>query len=258
MNILFMGRKRSAAQALEWTLAQGHSVVAVVTDNHMGGSKTAAVAEAHNLCLCSLEDVYRRISSQELEIDLAISFVFWRKIKPPLLDYPKLGIINFHPAPLPDYKGTAGYNLAILEGLDAWSVSAHYIDAGIDTGSIIDQFTFSIDPEEETVVSLEQKSQEFMLALYRKTIRRVARDGILPATSNKGGRYVPRKEMESMKAIKPGDDVDRKIRAFWFPPYTGAYVEINGKRYTLVNDHILRSLAPAEQGPINSFPGAIA
>lgn len=34
-----------------------------------------------------------------------------------------------------------------------------------------------------------------------------------------------------------------KIRAFWFPPYTGAYMEINGEKYTLINDYILKTLA---------------
>ena len=58
----------------------------------------------------------------------------------------------------------------------------------------------------------------------------------------KGGRYLSRKEMEEMKRINPGDDVDTKIRAFWFPPYDGAYVELDGKRYTLVNRKILEEL----------------
>lgn len=46
-----------------------------------------------------------------------------------------------------------------------------------------------------------------------------------------------------MKEIKNNDDIDTKIRAFWFPPYDGAYVMMNGKKYTLVNDFILSSLA---------------
>ena len=46
-----------------------------------------------------------------------------------------------------------------------------------------------------------------------------------------------------MKEIKDDDDIDTKIRAFWFPPYLGAYMCKNGKKYTLINDKILNELS---------------
>jgi methionyl-tRNA formyltransferase len=49
--------------------------------------------------------------------------------------------------------------------------------------------------------------------------------------------------METMKEIRPGDDVSRKIRAFWFPPYDGAYQLIGNQKFTLVNQLILQQLA---------------
>ncbi len=246
MKVLFMGRKATAAEALRWTVAQGHEVVGVCTDSHLPGSPTAALARDLGLPLWSLEDVYAKAAEGALDVDVAVSVVFWRIIRSPLLGLPSRGIVNFHPAPLPAYKGTAGYNLAILDALDRWAVTAHYINEGVDTGPIIDAFDFSIDPEEETVVSLEAKSQSFLLALYKKTLRRLgAQAEPLPATPNEGGRYVSRTEMEALKKVQPGDDIDRKIRAFWFPPYRGAYVEIDGAAYTLVNDGLLHQLAPA-------------
>ncbi|WP_245911219.1 hypothetical protein [Neisseria iguanae] len=66
----------------------------------------------------------------------------------------------------------------------------------------------------------------------------------LPTNPNIGSRYVSRDEMEAIKQIQPNDDVDRKIRAFWFPPYDGAYVEINSQKYTLTNRQILEEVAP--------------
>jgi methionyl-tRNA formyltransferase len=254
MKILFLGRKPAAAEALRWTVAQGHEVVGVVTDSHLPGSPTTAAALALNLPVMSLQDVYGAIGRGDMQPDLAVSFVFWQKIREPLLGAPAQGIINFHPAPLPDYKGTAGYNLAILDGLSEWSVTAHYVDAGIDTGPIIDSFHFSIDPEEETLVRLEARSQEFLLDLYCKTVRRVSQGESLSTRPNIGGRYVTRKEMEELKRVLPDDDVDRKIRAFWFPPYTGAFVEIAGTRYTLVNQRILSSLAPANTTNLHQTP----
>ena len=84
------------------------------------------------------------------------------------LSLPKLGIINFHPAILPEYKGTAGYNVAILEGRSDWGVSAHYVDAEIDTGEIIDVSMFPISKDEETAYSLEKKSQNYLFEQFIK------------------------------------------------------------------------------------------
>jgi len=53
--------------------------------------------------------------------------------------------------------------------------------------------------------------------------------------------------MESMKEIDlENDDIDLKIRAFWFPPYNGAYIEVKGNKYTLINNFILRQLIDKE------------
>ena len=48
--------------------------------------------------------------------------------------------------------------------------------------------------------------------------------------------------MEAMKEVVAGDDVERKIRAFWFPPYDGAWLKVNGIRCTLISTQILRTL----------------
>lgn len=251
MKLLFMGRKWSGAEALRWSVRAGFEVVGVITDLNNPDSRTAAVAREHDLPLLDYETAMDWAEQRRLQVDVAVSFVFWKIIKEPLLSAPSHGIINFHPAPLPEYRGTAGYNLALLEELDYWGVTAHYMDEDIDTGGIIDTFEFSIDPVQETARTLEHKSQKFMVGLYRKTMRRVLRaGGTLETTPNEGGRYVSRGQMEQMKKIEPGDDIDKKIRAFWFPPYHGAYIELEGQQYTLVNERILEGLARGEHGPV--------
>jgi len=242
MKLLFLGRKKSGAEVLEWSINHGFDVIGVLTDNHILGSETTKIANKYSIPILSLEEVYSKILNNEIHFDLAVSFVYWRILKEPLISYPQNGIINFHPAPLPEFKGTGGYNLAILKSLKKWSVTAHYIDKGIDTGGIIDSIEFNIDEKVETAKSLEQKSQKFMKALYKRTLNAVKKSGLLNTTENVGGRYISRKEMEEMKKILPNDDIEKKIRAFWFPPYTGAYIEINGAKYTLINQSILNSL----------------
>lgn len=243
MHVLFMGRKHVAARCLEWLLASGHTVPAVLTDSHLDGSPTAAVAKSVGIPLLSLEEAVEALECDELTFDFGASVVYWRVIPPALINAAKMGIINFHPAPLPKYKGTAGYNLAILEGLDEWAITAHYIDAGVDTGPIIEVDRFGIDPARETVRTLEAVSMRRMATQFARVVgAAVSTPDRLPCTPNEGGQYISRGEMEAMKLILSGDDVDRKIRAFWFPPYTGATVMLNGTPYTLVNQQILESL----------------
>lgn len=256
IKVLFMGRKPVAAEALKWLLSHDNvDVVGVITDSHLAVSPTSEVARRSGVPILDRETVEQQIESGVLSVDLGLSMLYWQKIRPPLLRNCSRGVVNFHPAPLPNYKGTAGYNLAILESLSRWAVSAHYVDEGIDTGDIIEVREFSVDKERETALSLEAKSQPLLLAQFQEiTTNLLETDEPLPATSNIGGRYVSRAEMEAMKEVRDGDDVERKIRAFWFPPYDGAYRFVNGVKCTLVSRSILESLADPKTSNLFTDP----
>jgi len=254
-----MGRKDVAARALRWLHENGFDIAAVLTDSHLSGSPTTAVARSLGLRVMSLEEAREEIRTGELYFDLGVSVVYWRIIPDDVIEAATLGVINFHPAPLPDYKGTAGYNVAILEGLDTWGVTAHYVDAGIDTGPIIEVDRFSIDVQRETAQSLEATSMMRMSEQFARIISATrARGARLETTPNEGGTYISRDEMEQMKVISPGDDLDRKIRAFWFPPYSGATVFVDGAPYTLVNQQILEAIAAGAGGASTSLLSPVA
>jgi methionyl-tRNA formyltransferase len=255
INVLFMGRKTVSARALTWLIEQpGVNVVGVLTDSHLSVSPTREIANANGIPVLDREGMERQVSAGILKVDLALSMLYWQKIRMPLLQACPRGVINFHPAPLPEYRGTAGYNLAILESLDQWAVSAHYVDATIDTGALIEVSSFQIDVNHETAFSLERKTQPELLAQFiRVTRQALFSPSQLPTTPNVGGRYISRTEMEAMKEIRPGDNIMRKIRAFWFPPYDGAWVSVDGVRCTLVSSQILQALATPESS--NLFTG---
>ncbi len=240
-----MGRKDVATSCLQYLLESDiYVVVGVITDSHLAYSSTSDLAIRYSIPLYSFEDALKNIKTQKLKFDLGISMLFWRKLKDDFIYTPRLGTINFHPAPLPDFKGTAGYNIAILNALDTWGMTAHYIDENIDTGDIIEVLKFPICKNTETVKSLEKISQRYLFELFKKTMKRIStiKENRLDTTPNIGGVYISRAEMEAMKEIKPGDDIERKIRAFWFPPYDGAYIKIDGNKYSLVNSNILSTL----------------
>lgn len=247
-RILFMGRKAVASKCLEYLLTRPDvEIVGVLTDSHLTTSVTARTARAAGLEVYEYQEALEALAAGRLECDLALSMLYWRKLKGPFLTLLR-GCINFHPAPLPEYRGVGGYNLAVLRGLEEWAASAHYVDAGIDTGPIISVRRFPINPLTETAQSLEEASREVLYKLFVEVAdRAVTAPGLLPGEPNEGGFYLSRPELEAMKRVTPGaDDLDRRVRAFWFPPYDGAYIEQDGQKFTLVNQDILRSLADPE------------
>jgi methionyl-tRNA formyltransferase len=79
----------------------------------------------------------------------------------------------------------------------------------------------------------------------------------IPSTPSGPGRHLGRAELEAMKRVDlDTDDLDVKTRAFWFPPYDGAYIESGGQRFTLVNREILETLADPESSSLFSAPAS--
>ena len=254
MKVVFMGKcKRSAARALDWLMERGVQVVAVVAE--VPGELTVEsqrldlVAERHALPLVSDDDLYAAIadpgsSTLDLEgIDLVISFLFWKRIHAPLIELGRIGCINLHPAPLPDLRGLGGYNLAILEGRSEWGVSCHFVDEDFDTGDLVAVDRFPIDPQRGTALSLDIASQKRLLALFQSVMERVLDGEELPRAPQGEGRYVALEELERLRVVVPGDDVDRKLRAFWYPPWPGAVTDVDGQTVTLVDQQLLTELA---------------
>lgn len=250
MKFIFMGRKHYAAEMLEWLMQKKIDVVAVVTDSHIPNSPTMAVAKKYNLPLYDYEGMSEEVEKNSNFADYALSFLYWKKVKAPFLSSLKQGCINFHPALLPDYRGTAGYNVAILNKLQQWGTSAHFMAENIDEGDIIDVFRFHFDYRLETAQSLEEKTLRLQQDLFRSVVLDLLENKPLPRSPQKKeeGCYISKAEMLAMMKIDESmDDIDTKIQAFWFPPYSGAYVELQGKQYTVVNDFILESLAKENQ-----------
>jgi methionyl-tRNA formyltransferase len=242
-----MGKhKRSAARALTRLVAAGVEVVGVVAPGPDALTRDAQrvdlVAETHGLPLVSESELY---ASPPEGVDLVLSFLFWKRIREPLISLGRIGCLNFHPAPLPDFRGLGGINVAILEGCEEWGVSCHFVDERFDSGDLVEVERFPIDGRAETAFSLDLKSQERLLGLFERVIGRALSGRELPRVPQGEGRYVTREEFEALRAVRPGDDLERKVRAFWYPPYPGAELELEGRRLTLVDESLLAQVADA-------------
>jgi methionyl-tRNA formyltransferase len=247
MRAVFMAKsKRSAARALDWLVESGCDVAAVLASEPdrwtQEEQRVDLVADRHGLPLVTEEHLY---ADPPADVDVVISFLYWRLIREPLISLGRIGCLNFHPAPLPDLRGLGGYNVAILEGFDEWGVSCHFVDERFDTGDLVSVERFPLDHANATAFSLDLESQEHLLALFQRVMSRALSDEELPRTPQGEGRYVTRAEFEELRRVRPGDDVERKLRAFWYPPHPGAVIELDGRLLTLVDERLLAETADA-------------
>ena len=195
--------------------------------------------------------VYKNFGNKELHLknkdyDYLISFCYPYKVSKKKLSFAKKENINFHPAPLPEYKGVSVYNFGILNNEKTWGTTAHIMEDEFDTGDIIKYNKFDILKNTETAYTLREKSRKYLLNLLSLVI-----DDIINSVSlskkkqNKVGNYYSKKMLNDARIITNFDNeetIQRKIRAFWCPPYSGAAIYINGKEYTIIDNKILKTL----------------
>lgn len=256
MKAVFMAKnKRSARRALEHVLELGWEVCAVVAPTSDADTPAAQdvdrTAAEHGLRLVSDADLYAQLDGEDRgldldRVDLVLSFLFWNRLRAPLIELGRIGCLNFHPAPLPDMRGLGGYNVAILERFTEWGVSAHFVDTDFDTGDLVRVDRFPIDPETATAFALDLESQERLLETFRAVVGTADAGAELPRAPQGEGRYVTRDELEGLRRVPAGasaEEVERRIRAFWYPPYPGATVEIGGRAFTLVDARSLADVA---------------
>lgn len=236
MRVILLGQEH--IEGLKYLIVKGlDDVVAVVAS----AGPLADIALQYGIPTMTDTELYLNMPE---DIDLVISYGFPKRVQKSLIELPKIGCINFHPAPLPEFRGMGGvYNFAIYENVKSWGVTAHFVDESFDTGDIIKVVRFPIG--QETVSSLKQKSHKALVKLLMEVTNIARETNSLPRKPQGKGRYVSKQDFERLRRVEPTDtldEIDRKIRAFWCPPHNGAYVELHGKEFTLVNERLLQEL----------------
>ena len=85
-----MGRKKYAAEILEWTINQGIEVALVCTDSQFPNSPTAQKAGSLGIPVVSIEEAENYINKHPDEIDLVVSYLYWKKITKTFIDEPSV------------------------------------------------------------------------------------------------------------------------------------------------------------------------
>ena len=100
---------------------------------------------------------------------------YMRILSAPFIERFERRIINVHPSLLPSFKGRDGIRDAYEYGVKVTGVTVHFVDAGIDTGEIIDQVPVMIEAG-DTLEAVARKIHETEYALYPKAIKKVLKE----------------------------------------------------------------------------------
>jgi methionyl-tRNA formyltransferase len=237
-SAILMGSKPGSVAALEVLVARGWDITAVVVSKvephpWLANTTLREAAMARGI------PVHIQ-SSLPLggAVDFVLSYMYRHRVKATVRAVARHGALNFHPAPLPEFGGWASYNVAILENSPFYGCSCHHMDDGFDSGPLCAVRRFAIEARHETAVSLERRTQLEMIDLFVEICAR-AEAGELPSVSQDAtkARYLDASSFPALKRIPDGADaetVDRYARAFWFPPYEGAYLDRDGVRIEVV------------------------
>ena len=186
-RIVFMGTPEFAVATLQKLIENNYNVVGVVTapDKPAGRGKklreSAVKQFAKQYDLPVLQPV--KLKSEEfnkqlraLKPDLQIVVAF-RMLPEIVWRLPKLGTFNLHASLLPDYRGAAPINWAVINGETETGVTTFFIDDKIDTGEIILQETVPIAPD-DNASSLHDKLMQTGSDLVLKTVDLIAKGNV--------------------------------------------------------------------------------
>ena len=182
IRIVFMGTPDFAVHMLRGLIEHGYNVVGIVTapDRPAGRGqkiKQSAVknyAEEQGLNILQptnlkSPDFIAQLSALDANLQVVVAFRMLPKV---VWEMPTLGTFNLHASLLPQYRGAAPINWAIINGENETGLTTFYIDDKIDTGAIIMQSKVSI-LDYDTAGSLHDKLMVKGQELILKTIKQI-------------------------------------------------------------------------------------
>lgn len=189
LRIVFMGTPGFAVPSLRALVAGGYHVVAVVTTPDKPAGRGQKLHEsdvkvaARELGLPVLQPVKLRDPEfvealRALRPDLGIVIAF-RMLPEIVWAMPRLGTFNLHASLLPQYRGAAPINWAIINGETETGVTTFLLNHEIDKGAILDQVRVPIGPE-DTVGTMYERLMNLGTSLVTRTVDRIAAGDITP------------------------------------------------------------------------------
>ena len=181
-RIVYMGTPEFAVAPLDELIKNGYNVVGVVTVADKASGRGLKINESavkkyaveHNIPVLqpvSLKDPEFLEALKAWKPDL-FAVVAFRMLPKVVWEIPRLGTFNLHAALLPQYRGAAPINWAVINGEKTTGVTTFMIDEGMDTGGIMYRYDCRIEPE-DTAGEVHDKLMELGAQLVVNTVEAI-------------------------------------------------------------------------------------
>ena len=249
MRIVFMGTPAAAVPSLARCLEDGHEVVAVWTqpDRPSGRGQKLTLSEVKKFAITKGLNVEQpsRIKTDEAKklfasycADVAVVVAYGRILPLEFLQAPRRGCINVHFSLLPNYRGAAPVNWAIVNGEYETGVTTMFIEDELDSGPILLQRKTAIGPK-ETATELMARLATIGADLLGETLHRLNEITPIPQ-HDRDATFAPLLTREDglIDWSKSAEFIEQTIRGF--QPWPNAYTNYKGQRLVIWNADVVR------------------
>lgn len=263
MRLVFFGTPDFAVPSLRALGEEGFDVAAVVTqpDRPKGRHRSELIPSP--VKVQALEDklpIFQptRPNSQEfldqlvqLQPDLGVVVGYGHILKPNLLELPSQGMINVHASLLPQFRGAAPIEHAILNGLSETGISIMQLDAGMDTGPVYLRVPTPIAPDENAGELTTRLAELGALALIEALSLIASGAAVSEPQEESLATYAPKltPEMARIDWTDSAEVISRQVRAL--DPRVGARTTYRERMVKLFGPR------PADEWVTDDSPGEI-
>lgn len=263
LRIVFMGTPEFAVPSLEALINNGFEVIAVVTApdkpsgrgmklQQSGIKKFAVEKNLPVLQPVKLKDPQFIRQLKDLHPDVQVVVAF-RMLPEMVWNLPPLGTINLHASLLPQYRGAAPINWAIINGENETGLTTFKLQHEIDTGNILLQKKVAIE-DNDNAGSLHDKLMKEGASLLVETMKRLEENEL---SAIEQSDLLTKNELKHAPRIHPEmceinwNQTTEKIHNFirGMSPYPGAYSFLKGKRIKILQSkmqHETPEIAPGD------------
>lgn len=244
LRIIYMGTPDFAVPSLQILVENDYAVVAVITapDRPKGrGQKVMTTpvkdyAVSQNIPVLqptNLKDAgfLEELKSYNANLQIVVAF---RMLPVAVWDMPEIGTFNLHGSLLPQYRGAAPINWAIINGEKETGVTTFFLKHEIDTGNIIFQENEPIE-EDDTVGDVYERLMHKGAQLVLKTVKAIETGDYpqLPQSEAREIKHAPKifKETCEINWSKSSEEIYNFIRGL--SPYPAAWTTLNGKQFKI-------------------------
>lgn len=229
LRIVYMGTPEFAVEALQRLIEGGYNIVGVITTpdkpvgrgHHVQYSAIKEYALSKNLPLLQPERLKEELFLEALQAwkaDLQIVVAF-RMLPEVVWNMPKYGTFNLHASLLPQYRGAAPINWAIINGDTETGITTFFLDKEIDTGQIIQQVKIPIK-ETDDVGIIHDKLMMLGGDLVIETVNNIINKTIKP---------IPQEEIKIEGELRPAPKIFKETcRIDWTQSTEHIYNLIRG------------------------------